>query len=74
MQIGEVTAPATGHQNLLADLVRAFQHQHLPAPLARGHGAHQPGGPAANDNDIVMVCWCAIHPCNITAGTVVMVG
>ncbi len=74
MQIGEVTAAPTGHQDLLADLVRAFQHQHLPASLASGHGAHQPGGPAANDNDIVMVRWCAIHPRNITAGAVVMVG
>ena len=74
MQIGEVTAPATGHQNFLADLVRAFQHQHLPAPLARGHGAHQPGGPAANDNDIVIVRWCIVHQRNITASTVVMAG
>ena len=40
VQIGEIAAPAAGDQDLLADSIRAFEHQDAPAPLAGFHGTH----------------------------------
>ncbi len=42
--IGEIAAPAAGHQDLLADLVGMVDHQHLAAAPAGSEGAHQSGG------------------------------
>src|SRR5690606_6938419 len=46
--IGEVAATATGHQDLLADLVGMVDHLHQAAALAGGQGAHQAGGPGTD--------------------------
>ena len=51
----EVAAAATGHENFLADLVRAFKNDHASSALACRNSAHQPGGTAANNYDIVVV-------------------
>src|SRR5690606_20533140 len=51
--VGEIAAPAAGHQDLLADLVRVLDHQHPQAALACGERAHEPGCAAADDDGVV---------------------
>ncbi len=50
--IGEVAAPATGDQDLLADLLGVIEQQHAPAALAGAHRAHQAGGAGPDNDDI----------------------
>ena len=52
-QIREIAAPAARDQDFLADALRAFEHQHTAAPLARFDGAHEPRSPGAQNDDIV---------------------
>ncbi len=52
IEVREVAAPTTRHQDLLADLVRAFHHKRASAALSGGNRAHQAGGSPAN-NDYV---------------------
>jgi len=54
-EIGEVAAPAAGHQDLLADAVRVFDDEHAPSALPGGDRAHQPGCAAADDQSIEAV-------------------
>src|SRR5690606_14884439 len=53
--VGEIAAPAAGHQDLLADLVGVLDHDRAQAAAAGGDGAHEPGGTAADDEDIAIV-------------------
>ena len=39
--IGEIAAPATGHQDFLASLVGVIDHQHIAATFTRFAGTHQ---------------------------------
>ncbi len=50
--VGEIATPATGHQDLLADLVGMIDHQHLAAALAGSKGAHQSGSAGADDQHV----------------------
>ena len=52
--IGEIAAPATGHEDLLADLVGPLQHQNATAPLGGGETAQQARGTRAENDNIVM--------------------
>ena len=52
VQVGEVAAPSTGHEDLLARLVGAVDEQHLTAALCGGEGTHQPGGTCADDHNV----------------------
>ena len=52
-EVGEVAAAAARDQDLLADLVGVLQHQHAAPALAGAQGAHQAGGAAARDDDVV---------------------
>jgi hypothetical protein len=61
MHIREFTATATRHQNLLADLIRAFQHYDTATATTSHSGAHKTSRPTTQDNDIVI-----IHGGNIT--------
>src|SRR3546814_9360589 len=62
MQIGEIAATAAGHQDLLADAIGAFDHQHAPPARAGGRCTHQAGGTAADDDHVKMLHglwnWC----------------
>jgi hypothetical protein len=49
VHIGEVAAPAAGHQDLLAGLVGVIQQQHPAAAPGGGQRAHQTGR-AGTDN------------------------
>jgi uncharacterized protein YajQ (UPF0234 family) len=60
--IGEIAAPAAGHQDLLADLVGVVDHQHAATALARGNGAHQPGGAGTDDQHVVSSLRHRLHP------------
>ena len=53
--IGEVAAPATGHQDLLADAVGVLDHQHPQTALCGSQCAHQARRAAADDQDVVGV-------------------
>ena len=61
MQICEVTAATTRHQDLFAYLVGTFEDQNSSATLPGGDGAHQASCATAEDDDIVVA-----HPGNIT--------
>ena len=52
VQVGEVTTPAAGHQDLLAGLVGALQDQDTTPATGRRDGAHQAGGAATDENHI----------------------
>src|SRR5277367_6349936 len=52
MQIGEVAAPATGNQDLLAGLARMVEHHHTPPTPAGRDRAQQAGGAGTQDDDI----------------------
>ena len=52
MQVRKVAATATGHQDFLAYLVGAFQHNNPTAALACGDCAHE-AGRACSYNDCV---------------------
>ena len=51
-EVGEIAAPATRDQDLLADLGRVIEQQHGPATLARAQGAHQAGRARAGNDDV----------------------
>lgn len=55
VEVGEITAAATGDQNLLADAIRAFQYQDTPAPLASFDGTHQAGSACSENDDVVVL-------------------
>src|SRR3546814_20020486 len=55
MQIGEIAATAAGHQDLLADAIGAFDHQHAPPARAGGCCTHQSGGTPADDDPVKML-------------------
>ncbi len=50
--VGEVTTPATGHQDFLADLISMVEHQYLTATLASSNGTHQASGSSTDNNNI----------------------
>ena len=52
MQVGEVTAAATRHENFLTNFVRAFEHDNAAATMPCRNSAHQPGGASAEDRHI----------------------
>lgn len=52
MEVREIAAAATGHQDLLAHPVGTLQNDDAAAALARNHGAHQPGGSAADYDNV----------------------
>jgi hypothetical protein len=52
MQIGEIATPAAGDEDLFADAIGVLQHGDPAATFAGFDGAHQSGGPAA-ENDYV---------------------
>ena len=52
MQIGEIATPAAGDEDLFADAIGVLQHGDPAATFAGFDGAHQAGGPAA-ENDYV---------------------
>lgn len=52
VQVGEVAAPATGHQDFLAGLVGMVEQQHAAPAGSRGHRAHQPGGAGTDDDNL----------------------
>ena len=52
VQVGEIAAAATRHQDFFADLVRAIQHGHAAAATGGRYGAHQAGG-AGSENQRV---------------------
>jgi hypothetical protein len=62
VQVGEVAAPAAGHEDLLAHAVGALEHQHAAAAPAGFDGAHQAGGAGPDDDDVEVVqgfrCLC----------------
>ena len=53
-QIGEIAPPAARDKDLLPHRLGLFEHQHAPPALARDSGAEKPGGPATQ-NDCVMI-------------------
>src|ERR1700720_2787076 len=53
MQVSEIAEAAAGDQNLLADSIGTFQHQHAPPALAGLHGAHQASSAASKNDDVV---------------------
>ena len=52
MDVGEIAAPAAGDADLLGWLFRMVEDQHPPPARAGDPPAHQPGGPAADDQHI----------------------
>ena len=48
VKIGEITAAATGHQDLLADPVGALEYDNVTAAPGGSDSAHQSGSAAAN--------------------------
>ena len=63
MQVGEVTTATTRHEYLLADLVRAFEHDDAAATIPSRDGTHESGGATANNDDVEIV-----HGRNIAGG------
>jgi len=55
MQVGEVAAAATRHQDFFADLVGAFEHDHTSSAIAGRDCAQEPGS-TATDDDYVSIC------------------
>lgn len=62
MQVGEVATAATRHQYFLANFVRTFENDDAPATVSCHACTHEPGGAAAQNNDIEF-----IHAANIAA-------
>ena len=54
VQVGEVAAAATGHQDFLARFVGVVQYQNAAAPIAGGRRAHQARCAGADDDDVVL--------------------
>src|SRR3546814_19213973 len=54
MQIGEIAATAAAHQDLLADAIGAFDHQHAPPPPAGGRCTPPTGRPAPTHDHVKM--------------------
>src|SRR5271165_3100377 len=54
VQVGEITPPPAGDQNLLADTVGMLQQEDATAAAARMHGAKQASG-AGSHNEYVIV-------------------
>lgn len=59
VQIGEVTAPAAGDQNLFTDALRALENQNPPPARASLGGAHQASS-ACSENDDVVFCFALL--------------
>ena len=57
MQVGEIAATATRHQDFLAYPVRSFQDGHATAAVAGNDRAHETGGAAADDKHIRFRHW-----------------
>ncbi len=62
IEVGEIAAAATGHEYLLADPVRAFEHNDRAAAIGRGYCAQETGGAAADNDDV------GFHPAARIAG------
>jgi hypothetical protein len=60
VKVGEIAAAAAGDQNLLADSVRAFDHQDAPATLAGFHGTDQAGGAGSQNDDVIFPIHAAL--------------
>src|ERR1700722_1084972 len=56
VQVGEVAAPPTGDQDLLADPRGMFEQQNRAAAAARMNGAKKPRGAGAHNQNIVVPC------------------
>ncbi len=52
VDVGEVAAATTGHEDLLARLVGVLDEQHLAAAFGGRQGAHQTGGTCADDHNV----------------------
>ncbi|MCY1176358.1 hypothetical protein D9M73_166250 [compost metagenome] len=52
VQVGEVAAPAAGHEDFLAWLVGVVEQQHPAAATGTELGAHQAGGAGAKDDHV----------------------
>lgn len=50
--IGEIASSATGHQDLLADAIRVFDHANAFATPSGRQRTHQSGSTATDDGDI----------------------
>lgn len=55
MLVGKVTSSTTRHQDFLANLVRAFEHDDAAPTIACRDGAHEAGGATTQDNYIEFV-------------------
>ena len=55
VQVGEIAAPAAGHQDLLAGLVGVVQHQHRAAAITGAGGAHQTRRAGTDYHDIIVL-------------------
>ena len=55
VQVGEIAAPAAGHQDLLAGLIGVVQHQHRAAAVTGAGGAHQTRRAGADYHHIIVL-------------------
>src|ERR1700757_5079371 len=62
MHVSEIAAAAAGDQNLLADSIGTFQHQHAPPALAGLNGAHQASSAASKNDDVVFLVHLSSSP------------
>ena len=69
VDVGEVAAAATGHQDFLADLIGAFQKHNVATTLRCNGGAHKSCGTSTNNNYVGM-----LHAGRITAGATLLRG
>ena len=69
MQIGKVTTSATKHQNFLANLIPAIEHQHFSPTLARRQRTKKARCTAANNTTINTYFVCQrLVPSQIQSG------
>jgi hypothetical protein len=54
VKVGEITTAATGHEDLLTDPVRPFEHDDTTPAPAGDKRAHESGGTAAK-NDYIRI-------------------
>jgi hypothetical protein len=55
VQVREITAPAAGDQDFLANPIRAFEYQNAPAPFSGFDSTHQAGRARSENDDVVFL-------------------
>src|ERR1700744_3365949 len=53
VQVGEVTAAASGDQNLFADAIGMLQQENSTTAATGMHGAEKPGGAGAHNKHVI---------------------